>query len=52
MELDDLGESDEDDESDESDEDDGLEEVSQMPGTESATRMDNVSPKLQVNIMI
>ena len=47
-----MGESDEDDQSEESDEDDELEEVSQMPGKESATRIDNVSPKLQVNIMI
>ena len=52
LEPGDVGESDEEDESDESDEDDELEEVSQMPGKESATRIDNVSPKLQVNMMI
>ena len=52
VEADDVGESHENDESDESDEDDELEEVSRMPGKESATRIDNVSPKLQVNMMI
>ena len=52
VEPDDEGESDEDDESDESDEDDELKEVSRMPGKDSATRIDNVSPKLQVNMMI
>ena len=48
MEPDDVGESDEDNESDESDEDDELERVSWMPGKESATRIDNVSPKLKL----
>ena len=52
VEPDNVGESDKDDESNESDEDDELEEVSRMPGKESATRINNVSPKLQVNIMI
>ena len=52
VEPDDVGESDEDDESDESDENDELEEVSQIPGKESTNRIDNVSPKLQVNMMI
>ena len=52
VEPDDVGESEEDDESDESDEDDELEEVSRMPGKESTTRIDNVSPKSQVNMMI
>ena len=52
VEPDDVGESDEDDESDESEEDDELEEVSRMPGKESATRIDNISPKLQVYMMI
>ena len=47
-----MGESDEDNESEESDEDDELVEVSRMPGKESATHIDNVSPKLQVNMMI
>ena len=47
-----MGESNEDDKSDESDEDDELEEVSRMPRKESTTRLDNVSPKLQVNMMI
>ena len=49
---DDVAESKEDDESDESDEDDELEEVSWMSGKKSATRIDNVSPKLQVNMLI
>ena len=52
VEPDDLGTSDEDDESDVSDEDAELEEISRMPGKESATRIDNVSLKLQVNMMI
>ena len=52
VEPDDMAGSDEDDESDESDEDDELAEVSRMPGKEGATRIDNVSPELQVNMMI
>ena len=52
LKPDDVGETDEDDESDESNKDDELEQVSRMPGKESATRIDNVSPKLQVNLMI
>ena len=52
VEPNDVGESDKDDESDEADENDELEEVSRMPGKESETRIDNVSPKLQVNMMI
>ena len=52
VEPDDVGASNEHDESDEFDEDDGLEEVSRMPGKESATRIDNVSSKLQVTMII
>ena len=52
VEPDDVGVSDEGNESNESDEDDELEEVSPIPGKESATRIDKVSPKLQVNMMI
>ena len=52
VEQNDVGESDEDNESEESDEDDELEDVSRIPGKGSTTRIDNVSPKLQVNMMI
>ena len=52
LEPDDVGEIDENDESDKSDEDDELEEVSRMPGKESATRLDNLSLKLSLNMMI
>ena len=47
-----MGESDKGDESDDSDADDELPGVSRMPEKESATRIDNVSSKLQVNMMI
>ena len=47
-----MGDSDQDNESDESDEDDELEKVSRTPGKESATLIDNVSPNLQVIMMI
>ena len=46
VEPDDVGESDQDEVTDESDKDDELEEVSRMPGKESATRLDNASPNL------
>ena len=52
VERDEVGKSDKDHESDESDKDDELEVVSRMPGEESATRIDNVSPKLQGNMIL
>ena len=50
--MDDVGKSYEGDESDESDEDDELEGVSRMLEKESPTRIDKVSCKLQVNMVI
>ena len=43
MEPDDVAKSNEDDKFDKSDDDDDVKQISQMPETESATQIDNVS---------